>query len=219
MEGLGPGHDGDDVLEPVMHGAGMAAALLLTVDPGHHGQVIRVLDLVGGHLPRSHHVAGVEVLACKAATSCSRMSRPVTPRSTCIPKVRDPAARLGHGRLDDAVHHTGQRNPPHAPGCPGTGRTHAHVELGGESYSWDGPPVGAPRRHSGRGGAHPGAADLTCRGLYPVSSPSPLTRRRRRRVSSEGSTPRSARAASARSRVRRAAERSPRASATETSAA
>ena len=139
MEGLGPGHDGDDVLEPVMHGAGMAAALLLTVDPGHHGQVIRVLDLVGGHQPRSHHVAGVEVLACKAATSCSRTSRPVTPTSTCIPKVRDPAARLGHGRLDDAVHHTGQRNPPHAPGCLGTGRTHAHVELGGESYIWDGP--------------------------------------------------------------------------------
>jgi hypothetical protein len=26
-----------------------------------------------------------------------------------------------------------------APGRRGTGRTHAHVELGGESYIWDGP--------------------------------------------------------------------------------
>jgi hypothetical protein len=71
----------------------------------------------------------------------------------------------------------------------------------GEIYIWD------------------GAADLTCGGRQTVSPPPPRTRRRRRWVSSDGSTPRSARAASPWSRVRRAAERSPRASATEASTA
>jgi hypothetical protein len=52
--------------------------------------------------------------------------------------------------------------------------------------------------------------------VWPVP---PRRRRRRRRVSSDGSTSRSARAASIRSRARRAAERSPRASAAETSTA
>ena len=28
--------------------------------------------------------------------------------------------------------------------CSGTGRTHAHDELGGETYTWDGPPLRAP---------------------------------------------------------------------------
>jgi hypothetical protein len=55
-----------------------------------------------------------------------------------------------------------------------------------------------------------------CQFVWPVP---PRRRRRRRRVSSDGSTSRSARAASVRSRARRAAERSPRASAAETSTA
>jgi hypothetical protein len=62
-------------------------------------------------------------------------------------------------------------------------------------------------------------AGLTWRGCQSVSPPAPRTRRRRRRVPSDGSTPRSARAANPRSRARRAVERSPRASATETSTA
>ena len=49
-----------------------------------------------------------------------------------------------------------------------------------------------------------------------AAPPPPRTRRLRLRVSSDGSTPRSAMAASPRSRVRRAAERSPRARAAET---
>jgi hypothetical protein len=81
------------------------------------------------------------------------------------------------------------------------------------------PRPSARRRHAGPGGAHRGPGGPDLEGLRSDWPPALRTRRRRRRVPADGSTPRSARAANARSRARRAVQWPPRASATETNTA